>query len=837
MNFIKRKTSIAVLLMLSIFASMMLIGNANAHTPPWEKIPTYSYIHVGPNPVGVGQTVSVIFWINIYPPTAAGSAGDRWTFYLDITAPDGKITTQGPLTSDPVGGSFVGFTPDQTGTYNFTCRFPGQVLTGKTGTGIMGSNSAYINDTYLASSASTLLTVQEEGISQSPESPLPTEYWTRPINGQNNDWYIISSSWLAGAQILNRYQADGSAPNSGHVMWTKEFSFGGVVGGTNTGIDGMTYYSGTAYEGKMGSAIIMQGRLYYALPKSDSPSGEGYNCVDLLTGETLFWQNRTMPSFGQLYWYNSMNQHGVVPNGYLWDSNFANAYDPISGDWLFSLTNVPSGTEAYTDKGEIVRYVINATGNYIGLWNNTAVHDLTGSTVATDYTSSSYNQWRPVGKTVDASKAFSWNITVPWMPAGATIVGVIQEDLLLGRNGTMPGLGNSNPYTVWAMSLKPESRGQLLWMKNYDPPAGNLTRSIRVIDPETRVFITYDQEVMQWQGYSMDDGSLLWGPTKSEESLNFYALTTGAFGVGSYSVAYGNLYSTGYSGMLYCYSQENGTLLWNSTAYAGLDAPSGVYSTLIGAIVDGKVYLYSYEHSADAPHWKNSKTRCIDAYTGEELWTVDGWSAYNSMFVADGYLVSLNLYDMQIYCYGKGPSATTVTSQNDVITEGNKVLIKGTVTDIAAGTKLNEQASRFPNGVPVVSDESMSSWMEYVYMQQSKPSNVTGVKVSLSVIDANGNYRPIGETTTDADGFYSYDWQPDITGRYTIIASFDGTESYYRSHAENAFFVQEASATPTKEPVAAATPTEFYFAISTAAIILAIAVVGIFLGLMLKKRQ
>ncbi|MCW4028101.1 MAG: PQQ-binding-like beta-propeller repeat protein [Candidatus Bathyarchaeota archaeon] len=824
-------TIIAILL---ISVSLFALPTSDAHDPKWQ-IPTYCYVHVGPNPVGVGQTASVIFWINIYPPSAAGSAGDRWTFYIDITDPDGKTTSQGPLTSDPVGGSYLQFSPEQTGTYTITCRFPNQTLTGSAGTGIYNYN-AYINDTYLESSATTTLTVQEEPIVHEAENPLPTEYWTRPINGQNNEWYSISSNWLAGAQILNRYQADGSAPNSAHVMWSKEFSFGGVVGGTNTGRDGMTYYSGTAYEGKMGSAVIMQGRLYYALPKSDSPSGEGYVCVDLLTGETLFWQNMTFPSFGQLYWYDSMNQHGVVPNGYLWASNFANAYDPISGDWIFSLTNVPSGTEAYTEKGEIVRYVINATGKYIGLWNNTAVHDLTGSTSATDYTSSSYNQWRPVGKTLDASKAFSWNISVPWIPAGATIVGVIQEDLLLGRNGSMPSLTSSSPYTVWAMSLKPESRGQLLWMKNYDAPAGNLSRSIRVIDPETRIFITYDQETMQWRGFSMDDGSLLWGPTDSEEALNFYALTTGAFGVGSYSVAYGNLYSTGYSGILYCYSQETGDLLWNYTAYAGLDAPAGVYSTLIGAIADDKVYMYSYEHSADAPHWKNSKTRCINATTGEEIWTIDGWSAYNSMFVADGYLVSLNLYDMQIYCYGKGASATTVTNQNDVITDGNKVLIKGTVTDIAAGTKQDEQAARFPNGVPVVSDASMSDWMEYVYMQQPQPTDVTGVTVSLSVIDANGNYRPIGETTTDADGFYSYDWQPDIPGKYTVIANFDGTESYYPSHAETAFVVQEV--TPTETPTAAPqSVADLYFVPSIAGIfVLIIIVLALLVVLLLRKR-
>ncbi len=40
------------------------------------------------------------------------------------------------------------------------------------------------------------------------------------------------------------------------------------------------------------------------------------------------------------------------------------------------------------------------------------------------------------------------------------------------------------------------------------------------------------------------------------------------------------------------------------------------------------------------------------------------------------------------------------------------------MVDISAGTKQAEQAARFPNGVPVVADESMSAWMEYVYMQK-----------------------------------------------------------------------------------------------------------------------
>ena len=97
--------------------------------------------------------------------------------------------------------------------------------------------------------------------------------------------------------------------------------------------------------------------------------------------------------------------------------------------------------------------------------------------------------------------------------------------------------------------------------------------------------------------------------------------------------------------------------------------------------------------------------------------------------VADGYFVYLNIYDMQIYTLGKGASKLTVDAPLAAVSQGQSVVIRGTVTDIAAGTQQEEQAARFPNGVPCVSDASMRAWMEYVYMQQNKPTDVTGVPI------------------------------------------------------------------------------------------------------------
>ena len=166
------------------------------------------------------------------------------------------------------------------------------------------------------------------------------------------------------------------------------------------------------------------------------------------------------------------------------------------------------------------------------------------------------------------------------------------------------------------------------------------------------------------------------------------------------------------------------------------------------------------------------------------------------IFAADGFVVFLNSYDMQIYSIGKGPSVLTVTAPDVAASFGSPVVIRGSVTDISAGTKQPEQAARFPAGVPAVSDASMKDWMEYVYMQKPRPMDTVGVDVILTVIDPNNNVYDIGKATSDSSGKYSLMWQPPVPGKYTVIATFAGSESYWPSYSEAAFGITEAAPTP-----------------------------------------
>jgi hypothetical protein len=200
-------------------------------------------------------------------------------------------------------------------------------------------------------------------------------------------------------------------------------------------------------------------------------------------------------------------------------------------------------------------------------------------------------------------------------------------------------------------------------------------------------------------------------------------------------------------------------------------------------------------------------------------------------------MTTLNAYDNQIYAYGKGPTATTVTVPNIGVTTATPITISGTVLDISAGTKQQAPAMNFPYGVPAVSDASQTDWMKYIYMQQPCPNNVTGVPVSISVLDSNGNYREIGSTTSDGSGTYSFVWTPDIEGSFSVIANFAGSESYYPSNAEAHFFAS-ASATVAPTPATQTSSTaDTYFVPAVAAIIIVLIIILVMLGMLLFRKR
>jgi len=170
-----------------------------------------------------------------------------------------------------------------------------------------------------------------------------------------------------------------------------------------------------------------------------------------------------------------------------------------------------------------------------------------------------------------------------------------------------------------------------------------------------------------------------------------------------------------------------------------------------------------------------------------------GWGGYP--IIGDRIIAAINSYDQQIYAIGKGPTSTTVEAPLAGVSLDQTLVIRSAVNDVSLGTTREEIKLRFPNGLPAVADSNMTAWMRYVYQQLPKPKNIQGVVVAINVIDANGDYRTIGTTTSDKNGFFSLAWQPDISGKYTLIATFAGTDAYYGSSAQTAFFADESHPT------------------------------------------
>jgi hypothetical protein len=118
------------------------------------------------------------------------------------------------------------------------------------------------------------------------------------------------------------------------------------------------------------------------------------------------------------------------------------------------------------------------------------------------------------------------------------------------------------------------------------------------------------------------------------------------------------------------------------------------------------------------------------------------------------------------------------------------------------------------------------------------PTNITGVEVTLDALDPNGNFVHLGTATSDSSGLYTYAWEtPDIPGKYTIIATFTGSESYYASYAETGAIVSaapEATPAPTASPVSMA--EQYFMPMSVGIIIAIVAVIALLAMVLLKKR-
>ena len=830
---------------LSVFALVLLLTAsalfAGVSYVEAADLASYAFLSVSPKTVGINENVLVLMWLSSVPPTAQGAGGDRWQGYTcTITKPDGTTENKGPFSSDAVAGAYFMYNPNTVGIYTFQFSFPGQTISA-TGNYYKPSTSPKIT-----------LNVVQQSTPEYPAASLPTGNWNRPINGANREWGSISGNWLMAAYDQYSRAFDGGsafapytkAPNTPHIVWTRELMPGGLVGGEYGSV---AYYNQLSYESAFTPPIVINGKLYYNTPNWPR---YGFYCIDLRTGEEIWYNNGTMPnnltplpppannggifpgmipiSMGQVYDYESSNQHGGI--AYLWGIWTSGAttrydmYDARTGNWILSMVNGTAGTPVFAADGSILVYVMNGARNWLAMWNSSR------AVPAPWPNGSGAMQWRPgingQKAILDWNSGIQWNVTLS--PAQGTPQAITKIDtqnwiiLATSTINTVPIAAGARdtPNAIYQQIGYDAKTGQRLWIQNRTENLGD--RPYFSQNVQDGVYTMYVRETMTWYGFDIKTGNRLWGPSES------YTNAWGMYLTGTLS-AYGKLYATAYDGEIHSFDLKTGENLWNYYGgdAVGTETPYGHYPYYGGiTIADGKVYACNGEHSPTTPLIRGEKMTCVDANTGAFLWNISGWYAGNQLVIADGYLVAPNAYDNRIYCFGKGPTATTVDVSPKIVTKGSSILIEGTVTDQSPAQK----------GTPAVSDDTMPAWMEYLNMQAPCPENVKGVPVMLQAVRSDGSTFDIAQVTSDEYGTFQYQWTPPDKQSYRILAVFAGTESYWSSYATTGVAVEgapsaEPSTSTSTAPSPGGMPTSQLYLIAAAAvvIIVVVAVAAVFL--------
>jgi hypothetical protein len=787
-------------------------------------IPTYLLLSVAPNPVGVGQTVYINAFLSKPTPTIGGSAtanaGDRYEkITVDITQPDGTKKTLGPFTADTVGGTWSSFTPTKSGNYAFQAFYPGQTLTYGTtynGSIMQPSTSAIVN-----------LIVQDTPIAVYGGGPgEPTEYWSRPIYALNYAWAKLGGNWLGlgvpSFATTGQYDAIGNfqpyspAPNTGHIVWTKPTAFGGQVGEPYRA-DQSSQYTSTSIVINHWEPIIIYGVLYYNLYPTVNSVPTSWVAVDLRTGQTL-WTTKPgitgdeLLRYGQVFTFKTVQEYGSTP--LLWSVPRSGAttlriYDPMTGAYMAEITNasnlamIADYSPTSWEQGTLLGWYTG--GGNLTLWNSTkAIAYPNGF----DYPRTQIR----IGRDAKPAGSINWSAGIQWTVPIATKVGTVTI-----TSGALSIAARTREVILLrsAPTYAPNVQQGFMISAGYDAMTGNLLwgpinqtipayEDFAQMATDDGVNVMHNKDSNEAYGYSLTTGEKLWGPVKLIGNA-WSSIARGAL------IAYDKVYIWDYGGYVNALDLQTGQIKWTwSPRSAGYDTPYGIWPLWhfgTGSIADGKLFL-SEGKMYDPPLSTGCQRLAINCTDGTLVWSILSYSGRSPGAIADGFLVEWNSYDCQIYTFGKGQTITALSASPKIVVKGNSILLEGSVTDESPGTKDPDRTARFPYGVPAISDANMSDWMEYVYMQQLKPTNATGVPVHLTAIDPNGNSQEIGTATSDTDGKFSVMWTPPVEGKYTIVANFEGSNSYYASHAETALGVSVAqSPAPTATPTAAPTPT------------------------------
>jgi hypothetical protein len=385
-------------------------------------------------------------------------------FTVTFTRPDGSkdafmpVDASGGLAageSEMIGAIWFYYTPNQAGTWTVSFSYPGQTL---------GSGSEAVQ--YAAATSQTItFTVQNDPVNAGvlngyPFVALPTDYWNRPINADNREWYQISGDWLQGgySNAQTRWNPYSTGPSTAHIVWTRSVGPGGIIGGDWGSI---SYGATTA-----SPPIIMNGNVFYTQP------GSTFQCVDLRTGALLYtasgspsigWQFR--PTSRDLV-RNTPETQGAQISPFLVETGTSQwkFYDPTNGALLKTITGVlapaahgygQSGTFSINwAPGDSVCYIVRQGG-----WNTTIPLRLAqNELIKWDYNQVTGNNW---------TTGIVWRTSMKQADGSGPGEGQRGSNFMATLGASVGMVTTTGEDKFYGFDL---TTGQQLWVKQVDYP-------------------------------------------------------------------------------------------------------------------------------------------------------------------------------------------------------------------------------------------------------------------------------------------------------------------------------------------------------------------------------
>jgi len=810
-------------------------------TPDYSFV-TKAYMNIAPNPVGVGQGIQVNLW---YTPSS-NRCYKSTNYTVTITAPDGSTEVKDSTSWTSERTTWFEYFPSQIGTYTFKFDLPGQYwpagvyydYTYAPG-GVSASPIYNMTKSQYAEPSSTgeqTLVVQADPVLSWPPSPLPTDYWTRPVAKENREWWPIlggfpANGWWGGGSLWDAtYPGNNvawsssyhfypyiTAPNTAHIMRVEQQSNAGIVGGMAGQLTGSGSVSSPTVE-YAGFAYETKNELINGVPTSCAV------CYNIRTGEIKY----AIP----------ISQGGFTPTEVTY-------LDPAPVETPYYTTTASWSVELIGFSGNRLIKVDQDTGRVVG---NYSLSPFTG-TGGTFYrqgdgtgqgpyvlnvqnigNSSNPNyrliKWSTRGSAANLVDRVISNTSyarsslpslIDWNAGlGATAATISFEDTYTGLNLT--------GYNLWT--------GATMW-SIIDDDIPDVTSNYVADHGLLAVFVKHNPAGTKggfYKAFNLNTGAVVW------ESPTGLPYPWGETGFTAYSVssAYGNIIMSTYAGVA-AWNWTTGAISW---IYTDPGQPFETPYNLpnFGAenpfffrcdIVDGKVFAVTSEHGETYPLYRGWGLRVINVTTGELIWKIaiaTGGTGFDSPplgVYGDGYAIGSSGQNGAEYTFGIGPSATTVDTTKVAVPLGTSALITGSVMDMSPAQ---------PN-TPCVSAASMALAMEHIHLQLPvggvyQNESLTGVPVSLIAVGSSGTVIDLGTVMTNGYyGTFSKAWTPPAEDTYTIAATFAGSDAYGVSSAATAVTVGPAAAPyPTAQPPQAAPDNTALLYATLAAVIVAIIV-------------